>query len=106
MTIPPESETLRALTLEERYPVVKGTWLDGKLVFHCREEGYTRYLDGDGHRLRDWSDSVVRWEVRTRCGLLLDWWTRDTDNNGRYTSLRRDYAEAIGVPCKRCFPDG
>lgn len=84
------------------YPVIKGTFLDGRLVYHCGEEGFTRWLV-DGERVYVWSEDVNRWEVRTRCGLLLDWWTRDTNAHGRYTTLDAEKAAAIARPCRKCW---
>lgn len=99
----PAPEPAAALTFEEKFPVINGTFLDGTLVYHCLEKEFTRRYNAAGERLLVWSEDVVQWEVRTHCGVLLDWWTRETDSKGNYTTLRRDYADAIARPCKRCF---
>jgi hypothetical protein len=91
---------------EAMFPVIRGSWLDGKLVYHRREEEFTRWYNANGERQSVWSVDVERWEVRSCCGLLLDWWTRAApDNHGRYTTLSRRNADLIARPCKRCVPD-
>jgi hypothetical protein len=92
-----------SMSFVERFPVIKGSWIDGNPVYHVRDEEFTRLLDADGNRLYVWSEDVVRWEVRTQCGVLLDWWTREEDNHGRYTTLRYDLAARIARPCRRCY---
>lgn len=85
------------------HPIIKGTWLDGSdLVYHCREYEFTRWY-ANGERVYVWSEDVDRWEVRTRCGLLLDWWTEDSDAHGRYTTLDGPNAAAIARPCRKCW---
>lgn len=93
-------------TFEELFPVIRSSFLDGDhLIYHRREDEFTRYLDAGGKRHRVFDEAfVVRWEVRTRCGLLLDWWSRaEPDNQCRYTTLRWDFADAVARPCRKCW---
>ena len=90
-------------TFAERYPVIKGNWLHGRPTYHRLEDGSVRYFVA-GERVPKWGPDVDRWEVRTRCGLLIDWWTPDMRAGGRYTRLSARYAQLIGRPCRRCWP--
>ena len=42
-------------------------------------------------------------ELRTRCGIVVYRYSRDVYWVDR-THLRLDHAEAIGIPCQRCWP--
>lgn len=85
----------------EKFPVIKGSWLEGDLVYHVREFD-SRFLI-DGVRQQFWSDEVNAWEIRTKCGLLLDTWTRDVDRNMRFTHLSAENAALIARPCRKCW---
>ena len=89
--------------LTERYPVIRGAWLAGHLVYHRAEDEMARWLV-DGERVYEWSDAVNEWEVRTCCGLLLDRWTRETNGTVQYTHLSARNAQLIASPCRKCWP--
>ena len=90
-------------TFEERYPVIKGDWLSGGLTYHRLEDGSVRYFVA-GERVPKWGPDVDRWEVRTRCGLLLDWWTPNRTPSCWYTRLSARNAQLIASPCRKCWP--
>ena len=86
----------------EKFPVINTSWLQGKnLVYHCREEDTRMYVDGV--RVFLYVDEVDRWETRTSCGLLLDYWTRDFDSGSRFTHLSAEFADMIARPCRKCW---
>ena len=90
-------------TFEERYPVIRGNWLAGGLTYHRLEDELVRYFAA-GERVANWTMDVDRWEIRTRCGLLLDRWTRETNGIGHYTHLSARNAQLIASPCRKCWP--
>lgn len=96
-------------TLRERDPVVLRGMLfamSDELVYHERWDADWGivYLNAEGHRLHEYNEeTVVRWEIRTRCGLVVDGWTREQDDNKRWISLQAGLADRIARPCRRCF---
>lgn len=80
-----------------------GLWTDGLAVFprhwiwdtqpvyHLRKEDFV--IEGD------------RCAIKTRCGLDLNAWSRETGEEfvDRQVTLRREHAEKFARPCLKCL---
>lgn len=73
---------------------IKGYWIWEKHpVYHAKRGWIETDEEADG--------SVMR----ARCGLVLESWSNETgDFNAQSVGMRLEHAEAIGRPCRKCYP--